>query len=363
MLNAQCTAFNEGHAAASRQSVYKSLAKLLKPPFPPTFPRLSVNVSANTMPFNRETPSPFLHSNVEVVGLFRAPTVSSIDTDATADDLPGAGRTIGRLLGSLGSKLENFMNKRAERAGLGPKAIANEICRLARHRQICIEETNSRPRWCLPVAPGRRFNKSETKALRKLSQKLIAHARSHVESNQLIALKEIIELSINDPRIRAIFARFDLEQLITHYNEPDLLLMTQRALGAIEFSNIHCIWAPLLSLRPILELRIHHTYQILNVEDSKISSIREDILETFRNPSTSFLSARYFSSLVGILRSRKMSFKWAKFDELVEDIMNLYVAVAIREFASVELSTFQSCMLYRDLPGSLITKLSSNLDL
>lgn len=128
------------------------------------------------MPLNRETPTPFDHSNVEVVGLFRAPTISSIDTDATADDLPGAGRTVGRLFGSLGSKLEKVVNKRAEQAGLGPKAVADEICRLAGHRQIMIDD-GWRGQICLPVAPGRRFNKSEVKALKQLCQKLVRYAR------------------------------------------------------------------------------------------------------------------------------------------------------------------------------------------
>ncbi|KLO10309.1 hypothetical protein SCHPADRAFT_907005 [Schizopora paradoxa] len=93
----------------------------------------------------RDTQSPRAHSNVEVIGLFRALTVSSIDTDATADDLPGAGRTVGRLVGSLGSKLENFMSKRAERAGLGPKAVTDEICRLAGHRHIYLDRGATYP--------------------------------------------------------------------------------------------------------------------------------------------------------------------------------------------------------------------------
>lgn len=135
------------------------------------------------MPFNRETPTPFVHSNVEVVGLFRAPTISSIDTDATIDDQPGAGRTVGRLFSSLGSKLENSLNKHAEKRGLGPKAIADEICRLAGHRHILVTRVHRRGEHvtksthCFPAVPGRRFNNSETRTLRKLCQKLIGHAR------------------------------------------------------------------------------------------------------------------------------------------------------------------------------------------
>ncbi|KLO10300.1 hypothetical protein SCHPADRAFT_525922 [Schizopora paradoxa] len=228
------------------------------------------------MPFNHEQTSLGVHPNVEVIGVFRAPTVSSIDTDATADDLPGAGRTVGRILGSLGSKLENVINKWAERSGLGPKAIAEKICRLAGHREIWIEERNFRV--CLPVAPGRRFSESQARSVQKSCQKLFGYARSRVVGNQLIALEEVIELSMKDPRIRAIFARSDLDHLITHYNEPDILMATQRALGAIEFSSVHRVWAPILSHATTMRMKVPHQIQKSMLDTGWYS--KEDVLET-----------------------------------------------------------------------------------
>lgn len=76
----------------------------------------------------------------------------------------------------------------------------------------------------------------------------MSRTRSHVEGNQLIALEEIIELSMKDPRIRAILADCDLNRLITHYDEPDLLISTVKALGSVEYSSVHRVWAPILSL-------------------------------------------------------------------------------------------------------------------
>ncbi|KLO10289.1 hypothetical protein SCHPADRAFT_525554 [Schizopora paradoxa] len=148
-------------------------------------PKLSISRIADlrspgetkSMPFKRETSSPFTHSNVEVIGVFRAPTISSIDSDATIDDQPGAGRTLGRYIAWLGSKLEKAANSRAERLGLGPKAIANKICCRAGHQEIWIEPSNTwRLHWRQLVVPNQRFNESQTKALRKLCRKLIKHA-------------------------------------------------------------------------------------------------------------------------------------------------------------------------------------------
>lgn len=73
--------------------------------------------------------------------------------------------------------------------------------------------------------------------------------RSHVKSNQLIALEEIINLTMKDPRIREILAHFPLNRFITYYREPDLLCSTVKALGAVEFSNVHCLWARVISVR------------------------------------------------------------------------------------------------------------------
>ena len=58
-------------------------------------------------------------------------------------------------------------------------------------------------------------------------------------NNQLIALDEIISLAIEDPLIRAALANCNLNRLATHFAEPDILSATAKALGAVEFSNVH----------------------------------------------------------------------------------------------------------------------------
>lgn len=101
--------------------------------------------------------------------LVRRDTVSSIDSNATASNLVGPGRTLGLLLDYLGSRFEFVLNRRASRLGLGPEAVANDIRHLRNHH-----ETTIGARHATLVSS---LTKSEVKALRKLCKKLISHTR------------------------------------------------------------------------------------------------------------------------------------------------------------------------------------------
>ena len=48
-------------------------------------------------------------------------------TNATESDLPGPGRTLGKVYKNIGRRLEEFLNDLAERKGLGPSAVAIRI--------------------------------------------------------------------------------------------------------------------------------------------------------------------------------------------------------------------------------------------
>ncbi|KLO04903.1 hypothetical protein SCHPADRAFT_989216 [Schizopora paradoxa] len=283
-------------------------------------------------------------SNALALTLARNNTVSSIDTNATIDDQPGAGRTVGRFLASLGSDLESVLNKSAERSGSGPKAVADQIRRCAGHRQIWIARVVQGASevydfgYYLPVAPGRRFNSSETRTLRKLCQKLIGHARSLVKGTQLIALEELDDLAMKDPRIRLILTNCDLNRIITHYEEPDLLSSTVKALGVVEFSNVHRIWAPILSLQITKTGKDFKTYDLSE-------SLKEEAFKALRNPSTSFLSARYFQGVLGDASVENYGIRFPQ--ELLEDFMhefrNNYAKVASQDPNCIEWSTFVLC--------------------
>ena len=54
-------------------------------------------------------------------------SIRSISTNDTAANLPGAGRTIGLFYDFAGKKLQNKMNRVAEKFGHGPRATALKI--------------------------------------------------------------------------------------------------------------------------------------------------------------------------------------------------------------------------------------------
>ncbi len=96
-------------------------------------------------------------------------TNSSVSSTATAPNLPGAGRTVGLLTDFLGAHVEKFMNVRAGRLGLGPKAIAQEIRRLRRHDETSLVERHAGSVFQL--------NKRDERIFKKLCKKLLKYAR------------------------------------------------------------------------------------------------------------------------------------------------------------------------------------------
>ena len=106
------------------------------------------------------------HPIVERFGLTRIPTESSVSTNATIKDQPGAGRTVGLFLNYVGLSLENVLNRRAGRLGLGPKAVADKI-------RLCIGRSEGE----IYNPCNRDFTKAETGAVKRLCKNLIRHAK------------------------------------------------------------------------------------------------------------------------------------------------------------------------------------------
>ncbi len=73
--------------------------------------------------------------------------------------------------------------------------------------------------------------------------------RARVLSTQLVALDEIVELTIEDPVIRVTLKECDLSRLSLKYTEPDLILSTSKVLGSLDNGRIHHLWSSLISSR------------------------------------------------------------------------------------------------------------------
>lgn len=103
------------------------------------------------------------------IPITRHDSISSVSTDATAPNLPGAGRTVGLLMDFLGSHLELFLNLRARHLGLGPEAIAQEIRRLRRHHETSILQRHE--------VSTVQLTRVEAQTLKKLCKRLLKYAR------------------------------------------------------------------------------------------------------------------------------------------------------------------------------------------
>ncbi len=95
-------------------------------------------------------------------------TNSSVDTNATAPNLPGAGRTVGLLLDFLGGRLESILNIGAAQVGLNPDGVIRAIRAICRH-----EDRSLAKRHKYPVL----LSKSELKHLKRLCKRLIEYSR------------------------------------------------------------------------------------------------------------------------------------------------------------------------------------------
>lgn len=105
-------------------------------------------------------------SSAEILELLR---IDSIDRNATADNLPGPGRNIGRLYDWLGARLERVLSNRKLKLGHNPDAVAHDIRQVCRHDERLVVERHK--------FPGLGLTKFEKKNLKNLCKKLIACAR------------------------------------------------------------------------------------------------------------------------------------------------------------------------------------------
>ncbi len=106
----------------------------------------------------------------DVLDLIRYDTKSSIDSTATAPNLPGAGRTVGLLFDWLGARLEKVHNSHASKLGYDPDIVSQNIRQLCRHDERSIVERHKRPEIQL--------TRTEKRNLNKLCKKLILYSGS-----------------------------------------------------------------------------------------------------------------------------------------------------------------------------------------
>ncbi|KLO06431.1 hypothetical protein SCHPADRAFT_986440 [Schizopora paradoxa] len=124
--------------------------------------------------------------------ILRINTGITQSTNATASNLPGPGRNIGRLFNWLGGRLEFMVNKQATQLASKPREIAEEI-RTMRQTSIAEESTGC---W--------EFSYDEERKLEKYVKMLFKQTKSLMPTTRQVAWSEIIRLGNGDEIIRSI---------------------------------------------------------------------------------------------------------------------------------------------------------------
>ncbi|KLO13160.1 hypothetical protein SCHPADRAFT_380623 [Schizopora paradoxa] len=164
----------------------------------------------------------------------------SIDTDATAPNLPGPGRTVGMFFDWLGGKLENQLGILMERRGYGPEATMAKILTM-RGRWRTYREGER-----VYIRNNMEIQSEEHRKLLKYCQRLLKYTRSLVPKTQLQAFDRITDLATNDPYIRDLLGECLDRQEPRKYLPPDaydgtLTLSSQKALVSLSSNSINSV--------------------------------------------------------------------------------------------------------------------------
>ncbi|KLO10032.1 hypothetical protein SCHPADRAFT_943191 [Schizopora paradoxa] len=281
-------------------------------------------------------------------------SVSSIASDATAPNLPGAGRTVGILLDWLGARLETVLNKRAESLGYGPHAVAEHIRVLCHHADTSIVERHGAT---LPLQFS--LTRTERKRLKTLCKKLLKHANAEVLDTQLVALNEIISLSIEDPHVRALLQSCDHDRLLAKYSEPDLIMTTSKALGSIKNVQVHSLWSRILPYASSSSAQ----FSRCGFGEIAYRSYNFAALEaSLRDPDSSFLAAQYLMSAYELAANLSDAGQSRKAKSRLDTLWKGYIKAAISNPSIIEWENINHCLMLTDPSLTTVTFRSRTSD-
>ncbi len=117
-------------------------------------------------------------------------------------------------------------------------------------------------------------------------------------------MEEIINLTVEDPLVRAVLAGCDLRCLIPKYKEPDLIISTSKVFGSIENAGVHRLWSDAITsfqanedfVSPPPDRICEALRRTLRYVIRMICMI-EFLRRKSSDPMTSFLAARHLSQL------------------------------------------------------------------
>ncbi|THH06233.1 hypothetical protein EW145_g4225 [Phellinidium pouzarii] len=155
-------------------------------------------------------------------------TYSSISTNATADNLPGPGRTLDLFYNFAGRLLERRLNTVAEELGYGPRATAQ---RIQTRRAIL---ASAKYETALPMTVVKRKNEKIEKDCRKL----IKYLNSDVTSTREQALGRLTDLAFDDQYIRELFNALGAAKNIQRWVDYDVPLLNNSRKALVSLTDV-----------------------------------------------------------------------------------------------------------------------------
>ncbi|KAI5120943.1 hypothetical protein M0805_001648 [Coniferiporia weirii] len=222
----------------------------------------------------------------------RVSTVESVSTNATADDLPGPGRTLGNLYGFLGNHLEKLLNQLAEDMGRGPRVTAT---RIQKHRKA------------IAISSVQPTIRTDSKKVQKDCKRLVEYVGSGVASTRKQALDHIIDFSVSDRYVRDLLRDLGVVRTIERIQrhptvwldfDDSLLQRSRRALVALSDVEVNVIAKRVATLPEVV-----HCY---NCSRMAVLSTFEDLTRHLRGHDNSFLVVRHFSQITRLDATRKL---------------------------------------------------------
>ncbi|KAH8115027.1 hypothetical protein DFH11DRAFT_141170 [Phellopilus nigrolimitatus] len=166
---------------------------------------------------------------------------TSLSTNATASNLPGAGRTLGLAYDRGGGVLEVLLNRLAKQLGRGPDASMERI--QERLFSMISAEDGAVP-YVLELLRQKSFFIKECK-------RILRYAQNDISSNQCAAFRSIISLCVDDSFLRILFNSLGAADVIqgmepriacAHADERDpLLSCSQKALISLAEVEVNTI--------------------------------------------------------------------------------------------------------------------------
>ncbi|KLO11881.1 hypothetical protein SCHPADRAFT_998571 [Schizopora paradoxa] len=291
----------------------------------------------------------------------RVETKSSIDSDATAPNLEGPGRTVGLMYDFMGARLEDILNNLSKGRVASPEAVALCIRSLADacyQRETTPEESSKsrnpsfvsdRQQLELPfIEPSRAPTKEETKKLTKLCARLYKLTRTQVMSNQLEALREITDLAISYPILREILAHRRFNRYFQpKYKEHDVIFATARMHNSVKLSMTHEFWS-CFSTCWMQNERIHYDPNALMLRAMKQREFILRFRSLVRDLDISFIMGRYLTRMM-------VSRMFFSFPDIRTLIFKEYVTFASANPREIEWGNIPESMKHNYFPFTMLT--------